>query len=158
VEALIATMSLPGAFPPYFLGEKVLVDGGIINNVPEDLIRAKGADVIVGVNVSPLQETVSLKLFENRKASGTSFFRYLLDNIKYPPILKIMGRTITLEGREITRLKKLRMDLFLNFHLEEFQLFDFFQHKDIIKKGEQEAELNLNEIQSLLLPNRPKIK
>jgi len=154
VEALIATMSLPGAFPPYFLGEKVLVDGGIINNVPEDLIRVKGADVILGVNVSPLQETVSLKLFENRKASGTSLFRYLLDNLKYPPILKIMGRTITLEGREITRLKKLKMDLFLNFHLEEFQLFDFVQHKKIIKKGEQEAELNLTDIQNLLLPNK----
>jgi NTE family protein len=73
-EALTATMSLPGAFPPYFLGEKVLVDGGMVNNVPEDLIRAKGADVVIGVNVSPLQETVSLKLFENRKASGTSIF------------------------------------------------------------------------------------
>jgi NTE family protein len=134
VEALTATMSLPGAFPPYFLGEKVLVDGGMVNNVPEDLLRARGADVVVGVNVSPLQETVSLKLFENRKASGTSIFRYLLDNIKYPPILKIMGRTITLEGREITRLKKLRMDLFINFHLDEFQLFDFIQYKNIIKK------------------------
>jgi len=154
VEALTATMSLPGAFPPYFLGEKVLVDGGMVNNVPEDLLRARGADVVVGVNVSPLQETVSLKLFENRKASGTSIFRYLLDNIKYPPILKIMGRTITLEGREITRLKKLRMDLFINFHLDEFQLFDFVQYKNIIKKGEAETELNLKEINNLLLPNK----
>jgi NTE family protein len=153
-EALTATMSLPGAFPPYFLGEKVLVDGGMVNNVPEDLIRAKGADVVIGVNVSPLQETVSLKLFENRKASGTSIFRYLLDNIKYPPILKIMGRTITLEGREITRLKKLRMDLFINFHLDEFQLFDFIQYKNIIRKGETETEFNLKEIKNLLLPNK----
>ncbi|WCL51285.1 patatin-like phospholipase family protein [Leptospira sp. GIMC2001] len=154
VEALIATMSLPGAFPPYFLGEKVLVDGGMVNNVPEDLVRAKGADIVLGVNVSPLQEAVSLKLFESRKASGKSLFRYVWDTIKYPPILKIMGRTITLEGREITRLKQLRMDLFLNFHLEEFQLFDFVRFSELIKKGESEANLYLEEIRKTLLPNK----
>jgi NTE family protein len=154
VEALIACMSLPGAFPPYFLGEKVLVDGGMVNNVPEDLIRARGADVVLGVNVSPLQESVSLKIFENKKSSGKSWLRYFWDNIKYPPILKIMGRTITLEGREITRLKQLRMDLFLNFHLEEFQLFDFVLFKDIIRKGVEETESYLPEIKKLLFPNK----
>lgn len=154
VEALVATMSLPGAFPPYFLGEKVLVDGGMVNNVPEDLIRERGADQVLGVNVSPLQESVSLKLFENRKSSGKSLFRYFWDNIKYPPILKIMARTITLEGREITRLKKLRMDLFLNFQLAEFQLFDFVRFKEIIQKGESESEYHLTEIRSLFIPNK----
>jgi NTE family protein len=154
VEALIATMSLPGAFPPYFLGEKVLVDGGMVNNVPEDLIRERGADLVLGVNVSPLHEAVSLKLFEDRKSSGKSLFRYFWDNLKYPPILKIMGRTITLEGREITRLKKLRMDLFINFHLEEFQLFDFVRFKEIIQKGESESQHHLGEIRNLFLPNK----
>lgn len=154
VEALAATMSLPGAFPPYFLGEKVLVDGGMVNNVPEDLIRERGADLVVGVNVSPLQEAVSLKLFEDRKSSGKSLFRYFWDNIKYPPILKIMARTITLAGREITRLKKLRMDLFINFHLEEFQLFDFVRFKEIINKGEKEGNQHVEELRSLFLPNK----
>ncbi|MCC5815246.1 MAG: patatin-like phospholipase family protein [Leptospira sp.] len=154
VEALIATMSLPGAFPPYFLGEKVLVDGGMVNNVPEDLIRERGADLVLGVNVSPLHEAVSLKLFEDRKSSGKSLFRYFWDNLKYPPILKIMGRTITLEGREITRLKKLRMDLFINFHLEEFQLFDFVRFKEIIQKGESESLHQIGEIRNLFLPNK----
>jgi NTE family protein len=66
-----------------------------------------------------------------------------------------MGRTITLEGREITRLKKLRMDLFINFHLDEFQLFDFMCNIKILsRKGEAETELNLKEIKNLLLPNK----
>jgi len=154
VEALTATMSLPGAFPPYFLGEKVLVDGGMVNNVPGNLIRERGADIVLGINVSPMQEVVSLRLLEDRKSSGKSFFRYFWDHVKYPPILKIMGRTITLEGREITRLKQLRTDLFLNFHLEEFQLFDFARFKEIIEKGEREAQNHLKEIRSLFLPNK----
>ena len=45
-------------------------------------------------------------------------------------------------------------NLFINFHLDEFQLFDFVQYKNIIKKGEAETELNLKEINNLLLPNK----
>ncbi|BDA77191.1 alpha/beta hydrolase [Leptospira kobayashii] len=148
-EALTSAMSLPGAFPPYRLGEKILVDGGMINNVPESLIRSKGADVVLGVNVSPLQEMVPVKLFEDRNTTEKGFFRYIWDTLKYPPILQIMTRTITLEGREITRLKRPRMDLFVHFHLEEFQLFDFVRYQEIIDKGEKEAEDNIVEIKRL---------
>ncbi|GBF51188.1 esterase [Leptospira ryugenii] len=150
-EALTSAMSLPGAFPPYRLGEKILVDGGMINNVPESLIRSKGADVVLGVNVSPLQEIVPVKLFEDRNSTEKGFFRYIWDTLKYPPILQIMTRTITLEGREITRLKRPRLDLFVHFHLEEFQLFDFVRYQEIIDKGEKEAEQNLPEIKKLFL-------
>ncbi|MDZ4728135.1 MAG: patatin-like phospholipase family protein [Leptospira sp.] len=148
-EALTGAMSLPGAFPPYRLGEKILVDGGMINNVPESLIRNKGADIVLGVNVSPLQEIVPVQLFEDRNTTEKGFFRYIWDTLKYPPILQIMTRTITLEGREITRLKRPRMDLFVHFHLEEFQLFDFVRYQEIIDKGEREAEANLPEIKKL---------
>jgi NTE family protein len=148
-EALTSAMSLPGAFPPYRLGEKILVDGGMINNVPESLIRNIGADMVLGINVSPLQEIVPVKLFEDRNTTEKGFFRYIWDTLKYPPILQIMTRTITLEGREITRLKRPKMDLFVHFHLEEFQLFDFARYQEIIDKGEKEAEDNLPEIKKL---------
>ncbi len=148
-EALTSAMSLPGAFPPYRLGEKILVDGGMINNVPESLIRSKGADIVLGVNVSPLQEIVPVQLFEDRNTTEKGLFRYVWDTLKYPPILQIMTRTITLEGREITRLKRPKMDLFVHFHLEEFQLFDFVRYQEIIDKGQKEAEENLPEIRRL---------
>jgi len=147
-ESLTSAMSLPGAFPPYRLGEKILVDGGMINNVPESLIRPLGADVVLGVNVSPLQENVSLKLFDNKPAEK-SWPRYFLETLKYPPILQIMSRTITIEGREITRLKQPKLDLFLNFHLDEFLLFDFRRYAEIIESGEKQAEAHLSEIKRL---------
>ena len=152
-EALTSAMSLPGAFPPYRLGEKVLVDGGVVNNIPENLIRAKGADVILGVNVSPMYEVVPVKMFDDRANTEKSWFRYLWEQIKYPPILQIMTRTITLEGREITRLKKSQLELFVHFHMEEFQLFDFRNYKLIIDKGEEEAEKNIIEIRKLFKEN-----
>ncbi|HMV44244.1 MAG TPA: patatin-like phospholipase family protein [Leptospiraceae bacterium] len=151
-EALLCTMSLPVVFPPVSIGERVLIDGGVLNNVPDDLIRRKGADKILSVNVSPLKDKTFYQLFDDKSISNKSLLRSLWEYIKYPPILKIMGRASMLEGREITKAKVSRMDLFLHFHLEDFNLFDFSLYKDIIDKGESEAEKNFPEIKKLFLP------
>lgn len=52
VQAVRATISLPGVFAPAEIGERRLVDGGVLDNVPADLVRQLGADVVVAVNVS----------------------------------------------------------------------------------------------------------
>ncbi len=49
--AMKASMSVPGLFSPVTLGGKLLVDGGIANNVPIDVVRAMGADIVIAVNV-----------------------------------------------------------------------------------------------------------
>lgn len=46
-----ASMAVPGAFDPVELGGKLLVDGGIANNVPVNVARNMGADVVIVVNV-----------------------------------------------------------------------------------------------------------
>ncbi|PJZ55023.1 patatin-like phospholipase family protein [Leptospira adleri] len=153
-EALAAAMSLPGMFPPVFHGDHLLVDGGVINNVPENLIRQKGADIILSANVSPLRDEAIVRLLEDRKITGKSFFKNLWEDLKYPPILKIMGRAITLEGREITRLRKDKMDLFINLHIEEYSFFDFGRFREIIRRGEEEAENHLEEIHDLFYPGK----
>ncbi len=153
-EALAAAMSLPGMFPPIFHGDHLLVDGGVINNVPENLIRQKGADIILSANVSPLRDEAIVRLLEDRRITGKSFFKNLWEDLKYPPILKIMGRAITLEGREITKLRKDKMDLFINLHIEEFSFFDFNKFGEIIQKGEEEAERHLEEIYDLFYPGK----
>ena len=66
--------------------------------------------------------------------------------------LKIMGRAITIEGRELLKLKKNSVDLFVHFHMEKFGLFDFGKHKEIIKVGAEQAKENINEIRSLFFP------
>ncbi len=52
MEALNATMALPGIFDPVKYHGRILVDGGLVNNVPADIVRAMGADVVLAVDVS----------------------------------------------------------------------------------------------------------
>jgi NTE family protein len=50
-EALRATIAFPGLFPPVRQNGRVLVDGGVIDNVPADVVRAMGAGVVIAVDV-----------------------------------------------------------------------------------------------------------
>ncbi len=47
-----ASMAIPGVFSPVVLDSMMLVDGGIANNYPVDVMREMGADIIIGVDVS----------------------------------------------------------------------------------------------------------
>jgi len=50
--AMRSSMSVPGAFDPIRSGDQLLVDGGIVNNVPVDIAREMGADIVIAVDVS----------------------------------------------------------------------------------------------------------
>ncbi|NIY87214.1 patatin-like phospholipase family protein, partial [Vibrio campbellii] len=52
VDAMMASMSVPGALPPYELNGHMLVDGGVVNNMPVDVARAMGADIVIAVDIS----------------------------------------------------------------------------------------------------------
>jgi NTE family protein len=56
-QAMRSSMSIPGAFSPVRIGEKVLVDGGLKNNYPADIAKRMGADIIIGVTVQGAPKT-----------------------------------------------------------------------------------------------------
>ena len=56
-QALRATMSIPGYFEPVLKvspgrATEELVDGGLVNNLPVDLVKAMGADIVIAVNLA----------------------------------------------------------------------------------------------------------
>ncbi len=51
IRAVRASMSIPGVFPPVEIEGRVLVDGYLASNVPVDVVRDMGADVVIAVSV-----------------------------------------------------------------------------------------------------------
>ena len=51
-DAMRASMSVPGAIAPYPIGDKIYLDGGLTRNLPVDVVRAMGADIVIAVNIS----------------------------------------------------------------------------------------------------------
>jgi len=52
VDALMASMSVPSVLPPYEVDGHMLVDGGVTNNMPIDVARSMGADIVIAVDIS----------------------------------------------------------------------------------------------------------
>jgi len=50
-EALRATMSVPGIFTPVNDGQHVYVDGGLVNNLPTDVVRQMGAEIVIAIHL-----------------------------------------------------------------------------------------------------------
>ncbi len=49
--ALRATISVPCLFKPVEINDKKLIDGGVLNNIPVDIVKKMGADIVIAVNV-----------------------------------------------------------------------------------------------------------
>ena len=61
-QAMRASMSIPSIFSPVILDDKILVDGGVSKNLPIDVVRDMGADIIIAVDIStPLAGPEKLK-------------------------------------------------------------------------------------------------
>lgn len=74
VQAMRASMAIPGVFTPVRMGDSVLVDGGLRNNFPADLARRMGADIIIGVSVQDDPHCA------NDIIDAASIFNQIIDN------------------------------------------------------------------------------
>ncbi|MBI2356399.1 MAG: patatin-like phospholipase family protein [Candidatus Doudnabacteria bacterium] len=98
VTAVKASNAVPGLFPPVVWGDKLLVDGGLLNIVPTKPVRDMGADIVIGINVSGARFIYEKRLPYWRlyrmltKYMGISYLsrkqmelaRKVLDLIKFP--------------------------------------------------------------------------
>ena len=50
-RAMRATMAIPGVFTPVNYDDWLLVDGGVLNNIPADVVKRDGRRVVIAVNV-----------------------------------------------------------------------------------------------------------
>jgi NTE family protein len=58
-NAIAASMSVPGLSIPFKFENKMLVDGGLVDPVPADVVREMGADLVIGVNLRGIQKDTS---------------------------------------------------------------------------------------------------
>lgn len=62
LDGMVASMSIPAVFKPYRYGERYLVDGGVVNNLPWDIAQKYGRAHVV-VNVAPRREAPRRRFF-----------------------------------------------------------------------------------------------
>jgi len=123
-QALRATMAVPLAFTPVEMGEKLLVDGGLVDPMPVEVVKQMGADVVIAIN------TVSSLL--------------PAEKIKSPIDVANQATTIMSLQKKEEELKK--ADFVITPELTEFSAMDFGDVDSLIRLGEYTADSQIEEI------------
>jgi len=118
--AMRASMSVPGVFPPAMVNGRMLVDGGLANNIPVDVARELGADVVI---VVALQAP-------------------LLRKDQIGSILDVLGQTASLlilsnERAQLATLKT--HDVLIRVDISDFTAVDFKKGEGLIASGVEAA-------------------
>jgi len=149
-QAIRASIAYPGVINPIWVGEQLLADGGILNQIPVDLARFLGAERVIAVDVTPLQV---LHEQPQKKTWWQQIFRRGID---VNPIQNVYRSVEIMQIRLAeVKLAVSRPDLVLRPRLEGIGLFSFQQLEQAIQDGEAAAEGKLEEIRALLAMGSP---
>jgi NTE family protein len=117
-EAMRATMSIPGVFAPVRRDNQIFVDGGLVDNLPTDVVRKMGADVVIGVHLQIAPAAAK----EIQSAFG------------------ILGRSVELVIAETEIRGMAGADLIVKANVEKFTALDYQKADELIKAGYDAAE------------------
>ncbi len=116
-DALRASMSIPSVFTPVEIDGRLLVDGGLIRNLPASDVKAMGADIIIGVDVgSPLY----------KKEELTS-------------ALAIMDQAASFRNAELLEQEKELCDILISPDITGYSAASFDATDTLIQRGENAA-------------------
>ncbi|MCK4427266.1 MAG: patatin-like phospholipase family protein, partial [candidate division Zixibacteria bacterium] len=134
-QALRATMTVPLAFTPVEMGERLLVDGGLVDPVPVGVVKQMGADVVVAVN------TVSSLL--------------PAEKIKNP--IDIANQTTSIMSLQKKEEELKKADFVITPELSEFSAMDFGDVEKLISLGEETADSLIEEIKKIIKNKKSEI-
>lgn len=128
-KAIRATMSIPTLFDPVAWGDSLLIDGGLLNNVPVDVVKEMGADIVITSNVG--------RTIRNKDELNT--------------ILEILEQTIFISeyAREEENLPLSDLTILPKIH--DLNAADFREKNvdAIIQAGKNAADLNRKSMEAL---------
>ena len=127
--AMRATMSIPGVFAPVEWNGMMLVDGGALNNLPVDVVRDMGADVVICVDLS-----TGWKKKEDLKSASS-----------------VVDQLIGIMGQNKYRKNKVDADIYINPQLKGYTPASFQPEAidSMVERGKQAARRQWGELMAL---------
>jgi len=173
LDAVRASTAIPGIFHPVRAGDRLLVDGGLIDPVPVSVCRSLGADPVIAVDITPrpipttprgrriwarIGEQLHDGLAQQTWLPSSliefldSLFRERPDSLRpLPGVYSILNQSISILLQELLRQKMVLHPPDLTIRPElSLSFASYLRAKDGIRAGERAAEEALPEIRRLL--------
>jgi NTE family protein len=122
-RAVRASSAIPGVFNPVEHQGRLLVDGGVVDNIPISVAREKGADLVIAVDIS-----------EN------------VINFNITNLIDVMLQAVTIITSENTKYKKKDADVLIAPAVGDVGMLDFTQKKRCMQAGIEAAQKVVPEI------------
>ena len=133
-RAVSASGALPTLFNPVVINDMILIDGGIVNNYPIKELKAKGVDVIIGVDV---QDGIK------KKKDLTSALDIVLQVNNYTSVKQMQ-----------TKIKD--TDVFIKPNIEEFSVVSFDDANRIVQAGFEAANQVTQKLERIAQQQTPR--
>jgi NTE family protein len=157
LDAVRASIALPGLFVPALNDGMVLVDGGLVNPVPVSLARAMGADILIAVDlgsdilgrnlrVSPPAEArggiVSDWIGKLQENLGAPIPQHSSEEQMMPNMFEVMATSLNIMQVRIARSRMAGEppDVIVAPRLAHLRLLDFHRAKEAIEEGRSAVE------------------
>jgi len=173
IQAVWASMAMPGLFPAIKNNRRWLVDGGLINPVPVSVCRALGADIVIAVNLNGdivgkhLVSTGAAKLAavknQNNSIGGKitelvkeytnlSFFDEDEDDEQPPGLLNAIAASVNITQDRITRSRMAGdpPDIVFSPKLSDIGLLELYRADEAIREGRGCVHRKMPEIEYVL--------
>jgi NTE family protein len=180
LNALRATMSIPGLFAPTEVKGRWLVDGGLVDPVPVGVARAMGADIVIAVDLNSglvsrknlrkkkndiekksddrhgYKKELMKKLSDYNEKTGVKFKNKINELLKIerstPYILETVTTSIGIMQERITRINLAvePPDILIQPRLGELRMMDFDHVEHAIEEGYIEVKEKIEDIKRLL--------
>jgi NTE family protein len=167
IQAVWASMSMPGLFPAIRHGDRWLVDGGLVNPVPVSVCRALGADIVIAVNLNGdivgkrfnKPETgkngndgIGGKITELvREYTSLPFFDSE-DDMQPPSLLDAIAASVNITQDRITRSRMAGdpADIVFTPKLSDIGLLELYRADEAIAEGKRCVQRRIPEIEYVL--------
>lgn len=135
-QAIRASMSIPGAFATVERDNRMLVDGGIINNFPVDVIRQMGADIVIGVDVGMIKDSALISVNGDMSESELNSLSTLISSL-----MERMGNVKFEQNKALT-------DLYIHPNVDGYSTASFTSTAidSLLVRGQQAAQERLEDI------------
>ncbi|MEN3323979.1 patatin-like phospholipase family protein [Mariniflexile soesokkakense] len=133
-QSIMASGALPTLFQPVTINGQILIDGGVVNNYPIDELRAKGMDVIIGVDV---QDGLA-----NRDELTSA-----------PDVLVQINNFRTINDM---KLKGKKTDIYIKPDIKDYSVVSFSEGSKIIESGKQATIVKMDALKKLTDKNSSK--
>jgi NTE family protein len=132
-QALRASIAIPGVLPPLSVNGEILVDGGVLDNFPVDVMAGIGSGPIVGVDVGAAPALTPGSEAASGRRGLIDFFRP--DPGRLPGIVSVLSRVGTVTSTLQTALARAQLSLLIQPPIADVALLEWHAFERAVEAG-----------------------